>query len=32
MEVEFGLSEKAVVQSKSRILKHVRQEAGDLID
>jgi RNA polymerase sigma-70 factor (ECF subfamily) len=28
---ELGLSENAVLQAKSRILKRLRQEAGDLL-
>jgi RNA polymerase sigma-70 factor (ECF subfamily) len=29
---ELGMSESAVVQAKSRVLKRLREEAGDLID
>ncbi|HTU93821.1 MAG TPA: sigma-70 family RNA polymerase sigma factor [Gemmataceae bacterium] len=29
---EVGISERAVVQAKSRVLKRLRQEAGDLMD
>lgn len=29
---ELGVSERAVVQAKSRVLKRLREEAGDLID
>jgi len=29
---ELGMSERAVVQSKSRVLKRLREEAGDLMD
>jgi DNA-directed RNA polymerase specialized sigma subunit len=32
MAEELGMSESAVVQAKSRVLKRLREEAGDLLD